>query len=789
MKSFSTNFAATKEQLQLTYKLVLNWGDGSTTSYYSHGRTYVSKINSIGTIDCASRNDNIEAVSTVDIELFDYDNVFNTKFNTQVLTKKVATLYVETMTPDTAQSDGGASKGAGSIMIKNAPYVFPVGISFTFASHATVYTVLNSSLTSLWISPSLSQAVVNNDTLIINWKTKLDYQHNVLFSGFVQAPVKYDVEGKKITLTIDSVASGNLKKKIDTSVIDSNYTTSTLAVNGPYPFSLYSRWNKKAVLIVDNPSNLSAVVQDNLLTKDFIAIHVDAGHWADTDTGQHFQVGSNTQSFPSWELWAYNYSINPPALQTWCQIPYEDGSTGKIFFAAVIDGYSGNNVEWRLSVPLQRAPYGGKVVAIMAQTWEPNVQQTNVSKQYVTLDNGVGITGAGISVLVINLNTGQTWFTSATNFTSWTTLFFTTQPPFDITSGSLILRYWSTFGLYATGYKAYVTNWVNYAALQPWPIIEATRKLGNYPTAIYAWNSQYYGQSTNPVFPVSCNFLFSPYSTSDGMYNLGGIYSQVLSSLTAGIDNTGSVLDSLVIDWLGGDGVTYSVKSGRAAPYKGYLCTDTSMDLWEALRLVAWEHCCAIQITQDNKINTVLLKGTPTSKLTITASDIDMGSIEIGSTSSDDLYTTFKAQSYDWMPDGIANGAANGDKWLKRQVAYSNNVSKYGNIAYNDINTISIRDWAGGSEYMTMMLKFWGYRKSNIWKHLKFKTYLNAFAIEPFDVITLNLDSSILGVASTMVLVLSTKFDPTDNTIEIEVECPIQVGTSVVDNVYWNGPA
>lgn len=96
-------------------------------------------------------------------------------------------------------------------------------------------------------------------------------------------------------------------------------------------------------------------------------------------------------------------------------------------------------------------------------------------------------------------------------------------------------------------------------------------------------------------------------------------------------------------------------------------------------------------------------------------------------------------------------------------------------------------------DIMYRCLKFWSHRLGNTWKKLKFTTFYTALPIEIFDIIEVMLpDDKILGASGTTSVkcrVIAANLSPSGHSLTITVETPYRVGTSVIDPLYWTGPA
>ena len=95
-------------------------------------------------------------------------------------------------------------------------------------------------------------------------------------------------------------------------------------------------------------------------------------------------------------------------------------------------------------------------------------------------------------------------------------------------------------------------------------------------------------------------------------------------------------------------------------------------------------------------------------------------------------------------------------------------------------------------DMMIKCVKFWANRIGNSWKKLQFKVFYTALPVELFDIVQVELpENNLLGanVTSTKARVVKKTINPTDHSIELVVETPYKVGSTVIDTTYWTGPA
>jgi hypothetical protein len=80
---------------------------------------------------------------------------------------------------------------------------------------------------------------------------------------------------------------------------------------------------------------------------------------------------------------------------------------------------------------------------------------------------------------------------------------------------------------------------------------------------------------------------------------------------------------------------------------------------------------------------------------------------------------------------------------------------------------------------------FWLIRKSNTWKRIKFKTFLNKLNLETFDAVTLNFDGRYVASGSVLVIVEKANYNSADNCVDFECLVPVLAGTMAQYHFFW----
>lgn len=114
---------------------------------------------------------------------------------------------------------------------------------------------------------------------------------------------------------------------------------------------------------------------------------------------------------------------------------------------------------------------------------------------------------------------------------------------------------------------------------------------------------------------------------------------------------------------------------------------------------------------------------------------------------------------------------------------YSNNVDKFGLHVRSE--SIFIYN---NKESVQRALQFWGLRWSNSWRKIRFKTFIFAAILQPFDGIYINLPEY-FNNGTYPAVVESVAFEPESCLVSIEAWMPVIAGGYVIEQGAWPGPA
>ncbi len=191
---------------------------------------------------------------------------------------------------------------------------------------------------------------------------------------------------------------------------------------------------------------------------------------------------------------------------------------------------------------------------------------------------------------------------------------------------------------------------------------------------------------------------------------------------------------------------------GFLANYPSHFALTQRKQILQVLEEIAFQARCAITL-KDNTFFLRYLPAEPVSVDTITESDIEVGSLELFHTTTEDLVTKLVAR---WR----ATGAQEEDN----KVILRHNVRKYGTkerefdfYIYNKVDMV------------IKSATYWLIRFSNTWKKVRFSTPITKLNLETFDAVTLDFDSPY--VADSDVLAVIEKADYNSESHSIDFEC------------------
>ncbi len=188
------------------------------------------------------------------------------------------------------------------------------------------------------------------------------------------------------------------------------------------------------------------------------------------------------------------------------------------------------------------------------------------------------------------------------------------------------------------------------------------------------------------------------------------------------------------------------------------------------LQEIAFQARCALWLS-NGKFYIKYLPEEPTSDSTISLTDLDadMG-VEVELTSTEDLVTKMIVEwRLSWAKDD------------PNKLILRHNVKKYGTqqetfdfYCYNQPDII------------LKAATFWLIRKSNTWKKVRFKTFLQKLALETFDTVTLDFGSKgFVSTAAVKAIVEEATYNSEDRMIDFTCWTPVKSGEMVEYKFFW----
>ncbi len=190
----------------------------------------------------------------------------------------------------------------------------------------------------------------------------------------------------------------------------------------------------------------------------------------------------------------------------------------------------------------------------------------------------------------------------------------------------------------------------------------------------------------------------------------------------------------------------------------------------DVLTDIAYQARCVIFLREDIFF-LVYLPETPTSVATLTEDDIVEGSLQVTTTSTEDLITKYTAT---FRPDY--------SPFYEKPVTaiFRFNIAKYGMheeshdfYCYNDFYRVE------------KVASFWMIRKSQTWKLLKAKLLLNMIGLEVFDGVTLHFATKYIANGDVIGFVTNCTYNTEDKTIDVEIWTPVLLGTMEPNKFAW----
>lgn len=249
----------------------------------------------------------------------------------------------------------------------------------------------------------------------------------------------------------------------------------------------------------------------------------------------------------------------------------------------------------------------------------------------------------------------------------------------------------------------------------------------------------------------------------------GDVFVTVQSTLSP---NTSDVIKYLIENYteLEVDTTSFDEVKTLIENYPSYFALTQAGDALKILQEIAWQARLGVRIEAGIVTLKYLSEEPVSADFTINESKIELGSIDLGFTDIDKVYTHITAT---WRPD------LSGDS--EKTSVYKNNIDLYG------LKTLEKDFYIYHDESLVLKsLNFWGRRLSNIWRRAKLRSFLTTLSLELYDNLAFSLtDTTLIPPTGVRGVIDSVVHDPNSNGIDLECILESKAGTKVVSDEFW----
>jgi hypothetical protein len=187
---------------------------------------------------------------------------------------------------------------------------------------------------------------------------------------------------------------------------------------------------------------------------------------------------------------------------------------------------------------------------------------------------------------------------------------------------------------------------------------------------------------------------------------------------------------------------------------------------------IAWQGRCGL-IFDSEEVKIRYLSKEKSSTFSFTTANVEADSLELTLTEQQDLYTQ---TTCDWRQDYLHGEWDKNDSY---KYHYKHNVDLYGLI--DQSRDIYIYNH---ESLVKKTIDFWGYRYANVWKRITVKGFHDAFSLEVFDVVQINLGEILWTIVKGVVE--SVSHDLTSGECTVTLWLPITAGHVTKDSNAWS---
>ena len=279
------------------------------------------------------------------------------------------------------------------------------------------------------------------------------------------------------------------------------------------------------------------------------------------------------------------------------------------------------------------------------------------------------------------------------------------------------------------------------------------RKLVTIPTDFYSVETRDFGGITATILTIT-----DALSKIEDVQWEDEIFVTFESSIGP---NTVDVIEYLIDTYtsLSKDTASFDAVKTALTKYPSHFQIVERKQVLQVLQEIAWQARCAIWLS-NGTFFLRYLPAAPSSIETITDSDVDVTTLEIGFTETEDIVTKL-----------IANWRSTGAQDDDNRVILRHNVARYGTkeqtfnfYIYNHVDLV------------VKSATFWLIRYANTWKRTRFQTPLHKLRLEVFDGVTLDFNNTWVADSSVIGSVEQADYDSSANAIQFEVWTPVRAG-------------
>ena len=307
-------------------------------------------------------------------------------------------------------------------------------------------------------------------------------------------------------------------------------------------------------------------------------------------------------------------------------------------------------------------------------------------------------------------------------------------------------------------------------AVKAYKQLTGERRLVDVPTDLYTVTTQTYGTVTAVQIVVA-----KPLSSITDQGWSDDLYVTFQSSVGPDIVEILKYLIQHYTD-LTWDAASFNHVQEKLRPFPANFPILERKNTIQVLQEIAFQARCALWIS-NGVFYLKYLPEEPTPAGTITVSDIDAEQgIEVELTATEDIVTKMKVK---WRLSWADLSDQAKDK-AEKTIILRHNVAKYGTqeqeydfYIYNQ------------PDIVYKCATFWLIRKSNTWKRIKFKTFLNKLNLETFDAVTLDFANHYVANGPVLAVVEKANYNSADNCVDFECLVPVLAGTMEKYHFFW----